>query len=589
MTVEIAIVLVVLAFMFVALYMDLFQPALVFLIAVMVFRLSGIINTRELLHGFSNENIIVIFLLLTISEIVKKTAVVDNSVSKLLNQNLKYPWFLARMSTTVALFSAFVNNTPLVAFLMPYAQDWAKKNNMSPSRVLLPLSYAAIIGGTLTLVGTSTHLLVNGLYMEEGYPSLGLFDFLPVALPSAILGILLIYLLISKILPERKSILSDFEEQTREYLVETIVPPMSKFINKTIEQARLRNLKGLYLVQIIRDDKLIAPVSPKEVIQRKDRLFFAGDTDKILDLVEGNKNLILPFGRKMLADTSKNIVEVIVTNNSRLHNNTAKAFNFRQKYDAAIIAIQRNGEKLKGKIGEIILKSGDLLLLVTGEKFADYAKTEDDFFVLSRVKHTEPIPAWKKWVFFLSLLAAFALMVLEVIPLFIGLTAVLGVAALIEIVKFNELKKTVDLNLFLILGMSLALGKAFFNSGLAELLATRINLMLHYNPAWVLAILFLLTNLISVFIGNKAAVAITFPIALAAAKLMNITNPEPLVLAVALGGSASFISPFSFQTNLMVLGPGGYKFSDYVKAGFPLMLIYLIVTVFVLKYLYALG
>jgi di/tricarboxylate transporter len=581
---EIIIVLLVVAFMLISLYRDLMQPALVFLMAVLVFFFSGIITIEEILSGVSNESILLIFLLIIVSEIIKKTAVLNIAIDKLLRPGLSYKAFIARLSAMVSFTSGWINNTPLVAFMMPYVLEWSNKKGISASKVLIPLSYAALMGGTITLIGTSTNLIVNGLSMEAGNPSLYLFNFAWVGIPASIIGLLYLVFWGSKLLPDRKNILDEFSEQTREYLVETIIPPMSKFTGKTIEQANLRNLRDLFLVQILRDDMIIAPVSPTEVIQKNDHLYFAGDTKKILNLVEGTKNLILPFGSKMINQNKNNIIEVVIPNNSKLRNQTAKSFDFRKKYDAAIIAIQRNGEKLSGPLGEMPFKVGDMLLLVTGNNFT--AENDQDLNVITKVKQIDRMPNWKIYWFFIFLALAFALSVAKVLSLFVGLLVVIAYTSVVKMVKLDEVKRSIDFNLFFTLVLALAVGKAITNSGMATLFGDGMIGFFKSSPLYSLIALYIITNVISMFVTNAAAVAITFPVAMAVAGELGVSDIRPYILVIAYAASAEFMTPFGYQTNLMVYGPGGYKFKDYVRVGFPISIIYLIVTIGILSYVF---
>jgi len=586
MSFEAVLVLIIIIFMLVSLYLELAQPALIFLIAVTIMYFSGTITLKEILSGLSNENIVLIFLLIVISDIIKKTGVMDNLVNRILRPNLKLSGFSGRLSYFVGALSAFINNTPLVALMMPYVYNWAKRNKIATSKVMLPLSYAAIAGGTITLIGTSTNLIVNGLSMETGQPSLNLFDFAYVGLPAMILTGLYLTLVAPRVLPNRTDILADYAQKSREYLVETIVPSKSGLMGKSIEKGKLRNLKGLYLVQIIRQDEIIAPVSPKEVIYEGDRLFFAGDTMTILELMESNKNLILPYGQSMMQETENNIIEVIVTNNSRLVHQTAKSSNFRKKYDAAIIAIQRNGEKLSGKLGEITFKFGDLLLLIAGKSFNRYTENEQDFLVTSKVKEIQSIPRWKKIVFFGGVLVAFVLATLKILPLFISLLVMIGVAALIKMVKFPQLKAAIDLNLLFILVLALAFGKAITNSGVAEITSDFLFKIFGTNPLVVIIILYVVTNITSMFVTNAAAVSIIFPIAFAAYSNFQNISFTPFILTIAIAASAEFMTPFGYQTNLMVYGPGNYQFKDYIKICLPLTLMFFILTISILGYIY---
>ena len=578
---DIITVLIVILFMLLTLYREIMQPALVFLLAVIVFYFTGILSMQEILHGMSNENIILIFLLIIISEIIKKSAVLDILINKLLKPTLSYRSFIARLSGLVSFFSAWINNTPLVAFMMPYVYNWADKKGISTSRVMIPLSYAALMGGTITLIGTSTNLIVNGLSVESGREPLYIFNFAWVGIPATLLGILYLVFVGSRLLPSRKHILESFAEKTREYMVETIVPPMSNLTGRTIEAAGLRNLKDIYLIQIVREEEIIAPVSPKEVIRKNDRLFFVGNTERIIGLVEGNKHLILPYGAGMINKNDNNIIEVIVTNNSKLHNQTAKEFDFRKKYDAAIIAIQRNGEKLSGKIGETKLKTGDLLLLVAGQNFS--SERDEDFSTVTRVKQIEKTAPWKIWLFFTLLLAAFVLAVAKILSLFISLLVVIAYTAVVDMIKLEQVKKTIDFNLFFILVLALAVGRAISNSGAADVFASSLMSLTGEHVIWSLIALYIITNITSMFVTNAAAVAITFPVAMSVATNLGLSDFRPFILLIAYAASAEFMTPFGYQTNLMVYGPGGYKFRDFIKVGFPLSLIYLIVTIVVLS------
>ncbi|MBE0648316.1 MAG: anion permease [Bacteroidales bacterium] len=578
---DIYIVILVVLFMLVALYQEWSTPSLIFLLAIVIFYFSGIITIGDILHGLSNESIILIFLLIIVSEVIKRTAVIGFVLNRLLRPNLSYRQFMTRMTTGVAFFSGWINNTPLVAFMMPYVYDWARKKGIAPSKVLLPLSYAALMGGTITLIGTSTNLVVNGLAIESGLKSLHLFDFIYVGIPVTVLGTLYLIFIGSKWLPDRENALSQFDEHSREYLIETIVPPMSGFTGKTIEEAGLRNLNDLFLVQILRNKEIIAPVTPKEVLHKNDCLFFAGNTDRIIELVQGTKDLILPYGTKMINQPQNHIVEAVIPDSSKLHNQTAKEYKFSVHFDAAIIGIQRNSEKLRGKLGEVKLKAGDLLLLVTGKNFPPDA--EQDIQVVTRVKKIERMEGWKVTVFYVILLAAFTLSAVKILPLFIGLLCVIGFIAVTDMIKLTDIRRTLDFNLFFLLVLALALGKAITNSGLASYMADYIINFSGDSTLLVMISLYLITNIISMFVTNAAAVAVTFPIALAAATEMGVDNFKPFILVIAYAASAEFMTPFGYQTNLMVYGPGGYKFKDYIRVGFPLSLLYMVATIVILK------
>jgi di/tricarboxylate transporter len=526
---------------------------------------------------------------LVISDVIQRSGILDVLLKNIFSQKLSYRSFLGRMMVSSALVSAWVNNTPLVAMLMPYVYDWGRKKEIAPSKLLIPLSYATILGGTITLVGTSTNLVVNGFVIDAGLKPLNLFDFSPVGIPLTIFGIAYLYFWGPRILPERKDALTDFGKMSREYLVETLVAPQSVFIGQTVEQAGLRNLRGLFLVEIIRKGLRLVPVSPDEVIQEEDILIFAGDTDTIIDLVKSPKELTIPKYSAMFQQANAQIVEVVLTANSTLIDKNVKEAGFRAKYDAAIVAINRNGERLSGKIGDVELKAGDLLLLITGRDFYSLTEEGKDFYIISKLREIKNLQKSKLFFLIGGTISAFFLSAIGVVTLFKSLLILLCLIALLGISSPREIKRSLDIDLFVILALSIAIGKAISKSG-ADLIFA--NWTIEFlsplgSNAFILLGVYLATNILAMLITNKAATAITFPIAIATASSLGVSY-VPFALAVALAGSCEFMTPFGYQTNLMVYGPGGYKFKDYLKIGWGLTLIYMLTCVGILSSIYGL-
>lgn len=583
------LVIGVIGMLIVVLYYDLIRPVIVFFLCALLFLVTGIIDSKEMMSGFANEQIMVVLLLLLLSDIIQKTSVLDVVFRNVFKPDLSYRSFLAKMSTIVSSISGFVNNTPLVAIMMPYVYDWARKKNISPSKVLIPLSYATILGGTITLVGTSTNLVVNGFATDAGLPSLGMFDFTAVGVPLTIIGVLYLTFFSGRLLPDRKDALSDFKEKSREYIVETQIPSGSPLIGKTVEEGGLRKLQGLFLVEILRGEERISPVSPKQTIYVNDILIFAGATSTIIELLKSNTGIVLPKYSSLPDQEEMQVVEVVIASHSDLIGKIVKETNFRGKYDSAIVAINRNGERITGKLGEVELQAGDLLLLVTGRDFEARASDEQDFFLISKLKEIHNVSTGKVLTLFGGTISVFVLSSLGILSLFEGLLILMCVIAAIRLVRFNEIKKSFDIDLYLILVLSLGLGKAITNSGLDQVLASTIisGAKPIGSPLAVLAMVYLLTNILAMLVTNKAAVAIMFPVALAASKSIG-ADPTPFILALAFAGSAEFMTPYGYQTNLMVYGPGGYKFRDYIKMGWGLSLIYFIVSVTILGYIYKL-
>lgn len=584
---EIAIVILVIAFLIFFLYTDLVRPVIVFFIATVALFAFGIIDSKDLLSGFANEQIVVILLLLILSDVIQKAGMLDLAFRRIFTSGLSYKSFLLRMLPGVAGVSAFVNNTPLVAILIPHVYGWAKKKNISPSKVLMPLSFVTILGGTITLIGTSTNLVVNGFVTDAGMAPLGIFDFAIVGIPVTVLGILFLYFLGSRLLPDRKDALSEFKQKSREYIAEAQVSAQSQHIGKTVESAGLRNLRGLFLIEISRNEQKIKPVSPKEIIQENDVLIFAGATETIIDLLKSPREFTLPEHPSMLNNDGAEVVEVVVSAESPLIGKTVKETNFRGMYDAAILAVNRNGEKISGKIGDMKLHGGDLLLVITGKDFFSRAEEARDFHIISKIREIRHVSKHKAWALGIGMAAAFLLPVFGILQLFQTLLILMCLIVLLKIIKPGELKKGLDIELFVILALSLALGKAISGSGADVLFAGSIIELLHpFNSSVaVLAGIYLVTNILAMLVTNKAAVAITFPIAVATAARLGL-DPKPFILAVAFAGCAEFMTPYGYQTNLMVYGPGGYRFRDYLRVGWGLSLLFMISCVLILGYAY---
>ncbi|NNF01313.1 MAG: SLC13 family permease, partial [Bacteroidia bacterium] len=263
---KLIIVSIIVAFMVIALYREWFKPVIVFLISTTAFVASGIIDPVQALSGFANEQIAVIFLLLIFSGIIRKTGLLNSLLNSILSIKLSQRSFIARMSILIGSLSGFLNNTPLVAIMLPNVYEWAKRKNISPSKVLLPLSYAAIVGGMLTLIGSSTNLVVNGLAVETGLTPLRFFEFFKVGIVIFIIMCVYLFVFSPILLKDRKGVLTEFKEHTREFVVKTRIPTHSAFIGQTVDVAGLRNLRGLFLVEIIRSNRTITPVIPNEVI-----------------------------------------------------------------------------------------------------------------------------------------------------------------------------------------------------------------------------------------------------------------------------------------------------------------------------------
>ncbi|OQX73736.1 MAG: SLC13 family permease [Bacteroidetes bacterium 4484_249] len=587
---EILIISLVLVFIIVSLYTEIVGPAFTFLIGVIVLGIFGILTPKEILSGMANDQVAVIILLLLIGDIIRKTDIIDWLFEKVFRNTKSYRGFLTRMIIVVAGFSAFLNNTPLVAIMMPYVHNWSKKNDIKPSKLLIPLSYAAILGGCATLIGTSTNLIVNGLVTDQmiipGLKPLELFDFTIVGLPMAILGSAYLILFGKKLLPSKSDVISDFSSKSREYFVEAQIRSNSKIIGKTIEEAGLRNLKGLFIVEISRGEQRLSAVSPSVVLREGDILVFAGDTETIAEMINTDTGLALTQVGMFRKKSNTAVLEVVVSHNSTLIAKTVRQTGFRGKYDAAILAVHRNGEKISGKIGTVKLKAGDVLLLLAGDDFTKRSNDSKDFYLISKVREFKKLKMFQSIVLFGGLFSAIAFSALGYISLFMALMILMIVIQMLKIVSPKDIPRSIDYNLAIIIVLSLAIGTAMIKTGMADIIANIIiTVFKPFGPLGLLFGIFLITNLLASYITNKAAAAIIFPISVTAAISLGLPT-TPFILIVAFGAAANFITPIGYQTNLMVYGPGGYSFKDYMKIGLPLTFIYMFAAVSILYFYY---
>ncbi len=590
LTSDIILVFISIAFILYSLYKEVFGPAFTFLLAILFLGLFNVLTAGEILAGLGNVQVAIILLLLSLGDMIRKTAIIEKVFDRLFRSARSYNGFLSRMMLIVAAFSSFLNNTPLVAIMMPYVHSWCKRNNYSPSKFLIPLSYAAILGGSITLIGTSTNLIVAGMVEEQTiFPNLKpvqMFDFIYVGIPMILIGFLYILLIGKKLLPDRKAADDKDRTSTRTYFIEARVRRGSYLIGKQIGKTNLRNIKGLLLVEIIRETHSIEGSQPDTVIREDDILVFAGDTQKIADLVETESGLVVPEVGMLSRAKKAEVVELVVSQNSTLIGKEVQEVNFRAKYDAAVLAVHRNAEHISTKIGKVELRAGDVLLVYAGAAFDSRTQLSQDFYFISRIKDYVKVENYKVYTLLVGLVVAILLSAFNILSLFHGLLILIVMAMAFKITTPKDFPKSLDYNLALIIVLSLALGTAMVKTRAAELIADGIiSLFMPLGKIGVLFGIYLITTILAAYITNKASVGIIFPIALTVASNLNVT-PTPFILTVAYASAANFMTPIGYQTNLMVYGPGNYSFTDFFKVGAPLTLLYMITTVTVLSLIY---
>jgi len=566
----------VIILLFFAIYKELLKPAVSFLMATILLLVSGVIMPKEVLEGFSNQSIATIVLLILITAGIRSHFNIEIFLDKIFGHVKTYRGFLATMMSKVAILSSFVNNTPVVVLMTPYVFEWGKKNNISPSKLLIPLSYATIVGGMITIIGTSTTLVLNGFLLEHKLPLINPLQLLVTGTCVVVVCLVFLVLFSDKLLPSKTDLIDKFKANQREYLIEKRLSDQSPLVGKSVGNGGLRNLNGVYLVEIVREETVISPVPPEEVIESNDILIFAGNTDTIVDLTTSDIGVELPANLSPTSGQEKvQVVEAVISANSSLIGKSIKESNFRARYDAAVVAIHRNGEKLSGKIGRIKIKAGDVLLMYVGHEFKDRVDMYKDLYVISG--ESKEIRPRKNNNYRLLVLGAMALVLLttQLFNLFVSLLIIFATMVAMKLLTIRNIKRDLDINLVVILVLSLSLGEAMIQSGAGELLAnSAMQVLKGQQPIVILAGLMIITTTLTSFITNVGAVAIAFPLTLALIKSLGV-NGEAFYLGIAFAASAAFLTPVGYQTNLIIYGPGGYTFKDFLKIGLPITLIYL--------------
>ena len=572
-----AIVLLSLLFLVWGLYKELARPSILFLCVIAVFLSVRILTPDDILKGFSNKQIILIFLLIILTNGIRNTFS-SEFFFKWLPLSLSPKRFLLKMMLTVAPASAFLNNTPIVAFMVPYVKEWTRQNNLAASKFMIPLSYATILGGMITVVGTSANLILNGLIAESHQPILKTTDFLYLGLIVSFAGIVYIYFIGYRLLPDKNGNLHDLSARLNEYMVETQISQGSTLAGKSVKIAGLRNLRDNFLIEIIRKEQIIAPVAPDDVLQQGDRLLFTGSINAIAGLVKRTEGLHLTNHPELKSLQHYRCVEAIIPSSSSLVGLKVRDSDFRNRFNASIVAIHRYGKHLPQSIGNTVLNGGDMLFLLTGNSTKD---DPSELIVLShhkeKIENENGLP--KKIVAAFAGLGLLISGIIGLMDLFVAVSLAITLYILTKIITLNDLKQAVDFDLVVLLISALGIGMALTQSGAAASIASYIvQLSYHGMPVLVISLVFLFTIFLTAFITNTATVTLLFPIALSLAKQTPIPA-NALFIAIAFGVSGDFMTPIGYQTNLMVMGPGNYSFKDYFRIGFPLTILYTLISI----------
>lgn len=545
-----------------------FKAMHVFAAPVLILILSGFMGIKHIYATAVNPSILTVMALIALTGVLKKTLPFHRIIDLLGNSS---QGVLIKSSLITATLSGFINNTPVVALLIPLLKSKAQENGWNVGRFLMPLSFAAVAGGTITLIGTSTNLVLNGLMIENGIEGFKFWDFLIPGLTVTGAVLLTTIILAPIVLKRPEESTSSDQPSNRQYTTELKVIPGGTMDGKTVKSAGLRNLNDLFLAEIYRNGEFISPVTPKMTLKANDTLFFTGALDQVNELLDIFPKGLKTVEEKFEVNARHDLLEVIVPNNSDLIGRPLKQTNFRARYDAVIVGVQREGQPLKGKIGRLKLQASDLLLLSAGANFTAHNERETSLITINQHKRTTTSARGREQYFLpgLLMIVGAALFLQWSLLLSVGLMLLLGIAC--GITHAEKLKREFNLELYALLILSVAFGSAIVEGGHAQYFIEQIALPPDDSAGIVL--LFLLTLLMTNFMTNVSAVAIAFPIAAAMMQHYQIGHLE-VFLPVAFGASGSFLTPSSYQTHLMVMGPGNYSNQDFMKLGLPVLAVY---------------
>ncbi len=542
----------------------------------------AVLSVKEIWEGLGNSSVVTIGVLFVVVAGLRDTGGLTSFVERLLGRPKGERQAQIRLMLPVAVASAFMNNTPLVAIMIPIVKEWGQKFRISPSKLLMPLSFATILGGVGTLIGTSTNLTVHGLMQKltpDLYP-MGFFEIGKIGVPCAIVGIIYIYLFYSKIVPDRTTAMQALSDP-REYTVEMMVDPASPLVGRTIEQAGLRHLSGVYLVEIQRDDdEVVQAAGPQEKLRARDRLIFVGVVESIKDL-QRIRGLSPATDQVFKLDSprmQRRLVEAVVSDASPMLGRSIREGRFRSIYDAAVIAVARNGERINSKIGDIVLRTGDTLLLEAHPSFVERMANRRDFYLVSQVADSAPVRHERAWI---SLTILAVMVIAATLQLVDVLVAAMIAAALMVITRCTSVasaRGAIDWSILLVIAASLGLSVALDKTGAADHIAQSLITLAGGDPWMALVWIYVITTVFTEVMSNNAAAVLAMTIAVDTAKQLDHANPMPFIATIMIGASCSFATPIGYQTNMMVYGPGGYRFMDFVKVGLPMNILMGVVT-----------
>jgi di/tricarboxylate transporter len=554
-------------------------PDMVMMGAVIVLLFTGILSPSEALEGMSNQGMITVAALFVVAAAVERTGALQTIIGRLLGRPHSLATAQIRTMIGPGILSAFMNNTPVVALMVPALRSWARKHGLSISKLLMPMNCAVVLGGLCTLIGTSTTVVVSGLMAQRTGKALNMFEISWLGFPLFIIGLVYLILASKVLLKDRRPAMSASDDP-RQYSLEMLVEHGSPLVGKTIEQAGLRGLHGLFLMEIDRKGHVMAAVAPTERLESGDRLVFVGVVDSVLELqkIRGLRPATDQVFKLDDPRSERILVEAVVSTSCPLVGRSIKEGRFRSTYDAVIIAVARDGERLRKKVGSIELEPGDTLLLEASPQFLDLQRSNRHFYLVSQIADFAPPRHDRAWIAITVVVGMILAVTLGLIPMVASALAAAAAMLATRCISATDARRSIAWEGLLLIAASFGLAQAVEKTGLDGLIAESAIGAVGSSPLLVLGTVYLITMFATELMSNNAAAVLMFPIAWQTATNLQV-NPMPFAMAVTVAASCGFATPMGYQTNLMIYGPGGYKFTDYTRFGGPLNLIVMIVTV----------
>lgn len=564
-------------------------PDIIMMGVLLVLLLFGVLTPKEAIAGFANEGVVTVGMLYILATGLKETGAMNALTERLLGRPKDARSAQIRLAVPVVGMSAFINNTPIVAMFLPTLAGVARRARISPSKLYMPLSFASILGGVCTLIGTSTNVLVAKLVNERGLIDkagetiqFGMFTITRVGLPIAVVGLAYMLIFGRRLLPNRDAPLEEAEDDAAGYHAALRVEPTCPGVGKTVEQAGMRNLPGVFLARIDRGDQTIPAVSPHEVIRAGDELVFVGELDSLMDLQQ-IKGLVPstrdPDEAQQEYRPNLRLTEAVVSVNSSLAGSTIRESGIRTRYGAVVIAVRRQGQRLHGRLGDIRLRPGDTLLLEAPPGFSQRVQRSDDFYLANDLSTPAALRHERAWVAMSILVLLIGLITFGVLDVMTAAMLAAGLMVVTRCCTGPQARRGVDFQILIVIGAAFGIARAMDKTGMAASVAHAIVSVGEGMGPWgLLAAVYVMTVIFTSCMTNNAAAVLMFPVAVAVAGEQSL-NVMPFVIAVAIGASCEFSTPIGYQTNLMVMGPGGYRWLDFTRFGGPLTVLCAVVCI----------